>query len=180
MYPVKSKDLVAGRFRWLPSARPRTASFKARDQPGPFALHADARITEQCRANCIYDNACLVRDGIKRDGQQLYLLYATLTPVPTDRPTDQPGRPHFMRTKLRFAVANANATIPGRNCRISHNETRSRELGIHREAECTAEWNRESLFQYRSGLQDRAESIKIRQDTVYDRCVSLVCGGNAT
>jgi len=30
-----------------------------------------------------------------------------------------------------------------------------------------AEWNRKSLFQYRFGLQDRAESIKIRKNTVY-------------
>lgn len=59
--------------------------FKFKPTSPVHSVRADARITEQCRANCICDNACLVRDGIKRDRRQLYLLYATLTPVPTGR-----------------------------------------------------------------------------------------------
>jgi len=139
-----------------------------------FALtYADAWIAEQCRANCIYDNACLVCDGIKREATVIF-VYAILTPVGWSA-----GQSHFMRTKLHFDVANATRDDTGDNCRISHKQNSfARKSGIHR-AENT-EWNGigNLFFNTSPKIQDRAESIKIRR--IYDRCVSLVCDDNAT
>lgn len=138
-------------------------------------FHTDERITEQRWPNCIYDNACLIRDSIKREARTvIFVASNTLLAVRPDS-----------RISCGLSCILTSLTLShdntGDNCRISHNETRSRASPAFtgRTPERT-EWNRKSLFQYQSGLQDRAESIKIRKDTVYDRCVSLVCDGDAT
>lgn len=103
------------------------SSFVYANEPS-FALTYSraARISRQCRANCIYDNARLVRDGIKREATVIFVACERHTVY---RPASRISC--GLSCVLTSLTLTRGDTMGRHNCRISHNETRWRARAWH-------------------------------------------------